>query len=344
MNPKLFLTALCLLLSAGIGQAQQTNVGASQRNIKNLTKSVIRASWHGGSNLSVEASLQDPDIRSAWDVSEEQHQQMLGMLSRPLDEDPEYQKLMDELQAIGIHNNNDLQNANETTRQKGEDLASRLLVLTIKLRSDAINNTLTSEQKQKINESLLANMGEMLVSPQTFEVFNLTDVQKQQMKTIQKELEPAFEEFLEKLADGTAIFASKMFDEMQRQGRPDDVSAAWQQAIQRKLMEDPVNKKIYDELMSQNREFSTLFKTKMFDVLTDEQWARLQKLIDNPPEHAVLFRKHLKKQQGESEDTKKTEMWIPGPGAWQPGQGIPEGYRIERNRRSGFPRGENPSP
>jgi len=170
MNPKLFLTALCLLLSAGIGQAQQTNVGASQRNIKNLTKSVIRASWHGGSNLSVEASLQDPDIRSAWDVSEEQHQQMLGMLSRPLDEDPEYQKLMDELQAIGIHNNNDLQNANETTRQKGEDLASRLLVLTIKLRSDAINNTLTSEQKQKINESLLANMGETLVSPQTFEV------------------------------------------------------------------------------------------------------------------------------------------------------------------------------
>jgi len=187
-------------------------------------------------------------------------------------------------------------------------------------------------------------MGEMLVSPQTFEVFNLTDAQKQQMKTIQKELEPAFEEFLEKLADGTAIFASKMFDEMQRQGRPDDVSAAWQQAIQRKLMEDPVNKKIYDELMSQNREFSTLFKTKMFDVLTDEQWVRLQKLIDNPPEHAVLFRKHLKKQQGESEDTKKTEMWIPGPGAWQPGQGIPEGYRIERNRRSGFPRGENPSP
>ena len=53
-----------------------------------------------------------------------------------------------------------------------------------------------------------------------------------------------------------------------------------------------------------------------------------------------MFRKHLKKQQGESEDTKKTEVWMPGPGAWQPGGAIPEGYRIERNRRSGFPRGE----
>ena len=342
MNPKLFIAVACLLLSAGIAQAQQTNVGASQRDIKNLTKSVIRASWHGGSNLSVEASLQDPDIRSAWDVSEEQHQQMLGMLSRPLDEDPEYQKLMEELQAIGIQNQNDLQNADEATRRKAEDLANKLLALTMKLRSDAINNALTPEQKQKISESLLANMGETLVSPQMFEILNLTDAQKQQMKTIQNELDPEFEKFLEKIAEGSAIFTAKMFDEMARQKGPDIRDRAayreWQQAIQRKLMEDLANKRMMDEIMSQNREFSTSFKMKMFDVLTDEQWARLQNLIDNPPAHAKVHLRKLKEQQGESE---QSGGWIPGPGAWRPGtSAIPEQYRQERNGRRQWPRGE----
>jgi Ni/Co efflux regulator RcnB len=84
--------------------------------------------------------------------------------------------------------------------------------------------------------------------------------------------------------------------------------------------------------------------TKMFDVLTDEQWARLQKLIDNPPEHAKAYAKKLKEQMGESEKT--GGAWQPGPNSWRPGDPIPEQYRQQREeqrtrQRPGFPRSES---
>jgi Ni/Co efflux regulator RcnB len=128
----------------------------------------------------------------------------------------------------------------------------------------------------------------------------------------------------------------KMANELKKEGNKGKDG----EAIRKKLLaEDPEYKKIYEEIQSQGKAFSTKFKTKMFDVLTDEQWARLQQLIDNPPEHARAFRNRLQKQRGEAE--KKGE-WMPGPNSWRPGDPIPEQYRQQRNERQGsFPRGEN---
>jgi len=108
-------------------------------------------------------------------------------------------------------------------------------------------------------------------------------------------------------------------------------------AAMSKLAEDPEYKKIQEALQSKTKAFSTQFRTRLYDVLTDEQWVRLQELIDNPPEHAKALLKKLREQRGEAE---KTGAWSPGPGSWRPGDGIPEGYRIERNTRRQFPRGE----
>ena len=75
----------------------------------------------------------------------------------------------------------------------------------------------------------------------------------------------------------------------------------------------------------------------MFDVLTDEQWRRLQDLIDNPPAHARVLVQKLREQRGETEEN-KNNIWVPGPGSWRPGDPIPEVYRIQRNTRGNFPR------
>ena len=89
----------------------------------------------------------------------------------------------------------------------------------------------------------------------------------------------------------------------------------------------------------------------MFDVLMDEQWNRLQELIDHPPEYALMFIKELRESFGLVESEKSEEegaegglspsVWLPGPGSWRPGDAIPEAYRQERNTRGNFPRPEN---
>jgi len=75
----------------------------------------------------------------------------------------------------------------------------------------------------------------------------------------------------------------------------------------------------------------------MFDVLTDEQWMRLQGLIDNPPECAKTILNRARERRGERE---QSGVWQPGPGFWRPGDPIPAQYRQERNTRSRFPRSE----
>jgi hypothetical protein len=112
------------------------------------------------------------------------------------------------------------------------------------------------------------------------------------------------------------------------------------EAIGKKLMAgDPEYKKIRVALQSEGKAFATKFRIKMFDVLTDEQWARLQKLVDDPPEHAKTIRKKLK---AESDEADKKEAWTPGPNSWRPGDPVPEEYRQQRNERRGrFPRGES---
>ena len=119
----------------------------------------------------------------------------------------------------------------------------------------------------------------------------------------------------------------------------------------RLLAENPEFRRVSEEIRSKGRAFATEFKIKMFDVLTDEQWIRLQNLIDNPPEHALAFRMKLRELTGINEEgndgedeasagTAKPDVWQPGPGAWRPGEGIPGTYRIERNERiQRFPRG-----
>jgi len=332
---------------------------AAQQAMKNGMKTGLRAFWDGrGGNLMAFGLMQDPNIRAAWGVSDEQYQEIQSMPQRigaEMQKNPEHQKIMEEMQALGGPAALFGKNVDEETQKKFQDIQARMTALSMDIMNDAVSNAITPDQKQKMNESLLANMVEMpFVSPSMYEALNLTDAQKQQMETIKKELEPEFEKNLDRFADGWVTLASKMFAELEKQGidnlgkmmegqeetQQEKMRAMQEkmQAIQKKLMEDPEYKKIADELLSQGQTFAMQFNTKMFDVLTDEQWKRLQNLIDNPPEYAKAFGKKLKEQRAASE---KARTWQPGPNSWRPGDAIPEQYRQERNERRRFPRTEN---
>jgi Ni/Co efflux regulator RcnB len=230
--------------------------------------------------------------------------------------------------------------------------------------ADAMDGIFTPEQLQQVQEMQLAAMGEMpFVSPSMFEALGLTDSQRQEMERIKKELEPEFEKNLDDFVANYISTMQKIASEHVR-GITTTVTEdsdgrvvmkaveeeSVEEILKRLMAEDPEFRRVSEELQTRIRDFSTQFRIRMFDVLDDAQWQRLQDLIDNPPEHAVLFRRHLREsmglgvsEEGSSEDgnnAEESDIWVPGPNSWRPGDPIPEQYRQERNKRGRFPRTE----
>ena len=357
MKTKLLLIAVaCLLICSATSYAQPPALSqderANQRQqiAKMELTSGIKSLW-SGQNMMTFGLLQDPNIRAVWDMSDEQFLQISLQMSNMQDEmakNPEYRELMGEVNAI-LRQYPYMQNLDEETQMQMMTIGEKITTLRMSFVSDVIDNAITPEQKQKINESLLANMEELsFVLPSMFEALGLSDAQRQQMVNLKKELEPEFEKHLEHFVNGQAILERKIFEERDRQRRLAGVSENStgieriedRQAIQKKLLEeDPEYKRIHEEVQSQGKAFVTQFKTKMFDVLTDAQWIRLQELVDNPPEYAKALGIKLRELRGERE--RADGAWVPGPGSWRPGDPIPAQYRQERETRRGFPRGEN---
>ena len=366
MKTKIFLLALSgLFLLSLTSNAQPPNFAEMQRNpamqqiMKNQMKMGLRAFWDGnGGNLMALGLMMDPELRDAWGVSDEQYQDIQGIPTRmgaELRTNPDFTKLVEEMQEIGVPGALfGGEQLDEATQQKLQEVQGKMTALSMKMMTESIDKAITPEQKQKMNESLLANMADMpMVSPGMFEALDLTDAQRQQMVAIKKELEPEFEKNLETFADGTVFLSGKMFAEIEKQGvnfgnfaqgegsMQDRIKAMQEKMlpIQKKLMEDPEYKRISEDINTKGKAFATQFNTKMFDILTDEQWARLQKLIDNPPEHAKVFGKKMKEQQ--QAQSGQGGGWQPNANSWKPGDAIPEQYRQERNTRGNFPRGNN---
>jgi len=355
MKTKLVLIAVaCLLFFSTIGQAQMMPPDfASQdpERMKVELERVIRSFWEGQAATTMVMGLGNtPEIRTAWGITDEQFRQFRNPIGPEILENPEFKKLEEENIALNrvLRESSDSlgQDAVAEMQQKIRDVRDRMNVIATNMAVNVINDLLTPEQKQKIRESWLASMGEMpLILPVAFEALHLTDAQKQQMGEIKKELEPEFEKHLEKFVEGQMILSNKMSAELIRQGSPrfrgpESMLETMQVIAKQLAAQDPEFKRIQDEMASLSQTFSTQFRTRMFDVLTDEQWAHLQELNDNPPEHVLAIRKRLRAMRGESEQA-EPGGWVPGPGSWQPGDAIPGAYRIERETRSRFPRGEN---
>ena len=358
MKTKLLLTVACLLLFSVVGYAQlfdlqnridrlaigysgAPNERTSDLEIsKKLLKDTVRWFWEGEATGFLEKTLlQDSEIRTALGVSVNQFQQMQALETEYIHA-PERRESMEK--TVPVFRTN-------AEGEKEVIFETRILPdmnQWSEVMSYVFDNALTPEQKQKKAEMLSAFISDApFLSVNMFEALGLTAAQKQEMENIKKEIESEFEAVLEEFASAQMVLLDKVLEEAWKQRAGRGLREQDQQDYVKKLLaEDPVYKRTHEEMQTRSRTFSTKYRTRLYDVLTDEQWARLQQLIDSPPAHVTVLLKELKKLSGESEKSKESEkpgVWIPGPGAWQPGQGLPEGYRIERNRRSGFPRAEN---
>ena len=345
--------------------AQMMQSPLMQRTTEMSIQHAFRSFWDGrGTNLMAMGLLQDADLRAAWNVSDEQFQSISPMhLIRGMMENPEWQEMQGEMgafmQSAGVQGNPFEMDFDEETMDRFVDIQGRIMALSMDFMSDAIGDVLTPEQQQLIGEAHLAAMGEMpIIAPGMFEVLGLTDDQRQHMEEIKNELEPEFERLVADYASGTMVVMRKLFEELDRDGgldfniNPEDPDGMQErvmqehiramqermQAAMRRLMdEDPEFRRVSEAMQSQGVEFTTQFRIRMFDVLTDEQWDRLQDLIDNPPESARILLRLMREQRGEGGESEEASeqpgVWQPGPDSWRPGMPLPEQYRQQRQQR-----------
>jgi len=208
-----------------------------------------------------------PELQEKWREIQEL-KQAFGCLTRPF------------LESDSLHN------IDEQTMNKLFDIQERIETLSLNVIVGAAEAALTSEQIHKINEIYVATMGKSsLISPRAFEALDLSDTQRQAVKQIEIELKSEFEKYLECSLEKRMILYKKLFDEFARSDR----DFLLNEVVERLMAEDPEFRIIRTEIQTLNEAFAMKFRMKMFDVLTDKQWKQHQELIDNPPEHALVF-------------------------------------------------------
>ncbi|MCL2005246.1 MAG: hypothetical protein FWG73_03680 [Planctomycetaceae bacterium] len=325
-------------------------------------RGMTRALWYHDFPLGMMVLGESPEVRTALGVSSEQMLQLSNMeesfatnleMIEKMEVTRKYMEANIQATQINIlsFDDNDLMSEADLM----ENIANTASIVTNGIEQEASSSfhlaneffeaVMTPEQVRKMQEMQLAamGMGDMpmqFVLAGAYEALDLTDAQRQEMFLIRIELEPEFEEKTNAMFRLDGLMDAKIAAAM-REGED------WNETKKRLMAEDPEYKKIHEEILSLNKDFSLQFKTRIFDVLTDAQWKRLQELIDNPPEHARVYLKYIREQMqipdadeegaGEPESV-GSDVWAPGPDSWRPGDAIPERYRRERNTRGAFPR------
>ena len=309
MKTKLLLLVLpCLLLLAGTGYAQPAdpppfNFDQEMQRLLNTQRTI--AAWDGSLNITI-GMIVNPEIREGWGITDEQHRQIEeiqrgSQIVMEFRETPEYLAIAEEFE---IYRQAYLaQNIDrEALDRAWIGYYEKSWTAQRTFSDNALNNLLTAEQKRKIKEFEIM----MIASPMmnfgvSPHMFEALDLTDAQKEQVEAIKKELKPEFERRL-------------ELLARGTRDPAF---------------------------DRAFATQFQVKMLDVLTDEQWVRIQNLVDNPPEYVNVFlrnvQENIERQRRESEG----DAWQPGPGSWQPGMAIPEEYRERRNLDRRFPRPVN---
>ncbi len=304
---------------------------------KKAGKTVMRSFWNGkGSNLMTMQLLSEREVREAWNVTDEQHGKiqgaMMGMFTNP--ELAAEMKEMGELQSSGKVFGD---NADPASEKRFVELQSKMVETMMEKLPAEMDKVLTDEQKRKSQEFQLAAMSDIpLVTPDMFKALDLSEDQTKKMEDIRKELEPQFDKLGEELIDAQMKIQDKLFETMEKEGAFAEGPAMFEkmQEIRKRLQaEDPEIKKLNEDIKNRGQHFVAQLKIKMFDVLTDEQWDRLQKIVDNPPDYVKNMIKKMKAQMGGGDGTDVSKNVME---AWKPGEPIPDEYRQQRQKKA-FP-------
>jgi hypothetical protein len=309
----------------------------SKLQMRQQMKMYNRAAWDGTSdgNVLIIGQLQYPNIRKGLGISDEQFaelQKIQEQSNNLVQKIPEYESLQAELRKLGT------QQADETSPQKIGEIRTRMAQLMMNVRRQEIEKLLTPEQKQKIQEFQLATMSVMpVISAKMFDVLGLSDEQKNQMAAVKKELDPQFDQCMDEFSDSIFLIRDKIYDKLERENTSITDHKEFRekfQAASEELKIDDDFQKFRREVLEKAQGFATLAKFKMFDVLTDEQMAKLQNLIDNPPDYVKEYLAEAKKMYDANSSAPQSFM-----NAWKPGDPVPAEYK-EKRKLKPFPKTE----
>ena len=389
---QVFFTLSCLLFLVIAGQSNIVRAQESLQvqQDRERHKNNLRSHWNGGgASIGTEALLRDSGFRAALGVSDEHYQKILANVRNAVENRPLPPECLevgrehgDALEAltgsrtallIGESLNINMQGTDEEkikayNRLREAERKMQSLQMEIALENDrrydaAFEEAITPELNQKIQEAWLAAMGETSTfSPRLFEALNLTDAQREGMERIKKELELELEKHTEIYGSNAAKILERFNAALERHqrhasefsfGRRGDAPEEWR-TVYKKLRDEPEHRKLLDESYASGKALATLFRTRMSEILNDDQRSRLQDLTENPPPYARLLIQRLRREnwgrdeEVESNQSGKSEraggdkdIWVPGPDSWKPGDPIPEGSRRERNESGNFPRETN---
>jgi hypothetical protein len=203
-----------------------------------------------------------------------------------------------------------------------------------------VEETLTPEQMlqvRKLEMQLMPAMG--MPFPSMFDTLGLTDDQKKEMNKITDELKAEFdrltlEEAVLKSERVAATFQSlhgKTFASYE------DYQKAQMDAHRQFVPSETLRKK-YEDLRERGTKFVNLLQTRLVSVLTNEQLAKMRKILDATPEFAKNIIAEYKSNQ---EAQKKSPTYLPGADSWRPGDPLPADFVPPKPERRNFPRKEN---
>ncbi|MDR3183610.1 MAG: hypothetical protein LBT89_11970 [Planctomycetaceae bacterium] len=310
---------------------------------KAALNNAFRSLWNKDSGgMIMMSQMLNEKVRKAWNVSDEQYRQMMAIMGQ-LAAHPEMVEIQAEIKKIQKPDDPNFQNADEETKQKWAKLQERQAAFMIENYSREVGKLLSPEQKQKMREFQLATMSATpVISPDMFEGLGLSDEQKRKMDNIKKKLEAEYIQNIDEVVDAASLWEDKICDRIEKENGSmidREEFAEKKRVAEEALKSEGEFKKIMQGPLDKSRALVTRLKIKMFDVLTDEQWEKLQDLVDHPPDYVKEELAKMKKKFG---DDQQTNAWQPGVNSWQPGDAIPEKYRQQRAAGKKFPQKEKP--
>ena len=367
MKTKLVLIAVaCLLLGLTTSVSAQNNiVTAEHANIINSMNQQMQKDFQvrsttyfllSGNEMGnvVSGLLRRNDFREGIGISQEQNQIIQERL-RSIDyatspdrsNDPDFTPLLEEERELrrsfseAVRSNAPFDVLEEIQNNRLE-IKMTMAEMQSERRANLFTENLTPEQMKRIQEFHISAMSEAnFVFPQMFEALGLSDEQKKQLDEIKKRVVPEFEKHVNRQVEYEGKFREKLNEVL-----VEKLNAVPDQKERQRLLDDTQRRlraemqPEWSEIMESGKGLADTLKIRMFDVLTDEQWARMIDLIDNPPDYVRKVVEEMREQHRIANVNSSSGGWQPGPNSWKPGDPVPEQYRIERNVRSRFPRGK----
>ncbi len=319
-----------------------------QRSQQAAGRALADSMWNGnGGNMLAIQLVDEPEIREAWGITDEQQQRIKATVTDQslFVNQPEFPGLVAEMGKFMDPADIFMEKASKERLDGFTEVQEKIVGLAMNAIPAEINNILTEEQNQKLLEFQLAGMSEMpIITPSSFEALGLSEEQKKELEAVKKELEADFTKMMDETMEMSFRHLGKIYDKIAEEGVEikdgkalhEKITDATKQLEELAKTDENVRRD-NEEIQKKGLAFMTRLKFKVFDILTDEQMAKLEALVDHQPEYVKIALKRMKEKQGLDDNTSSIQTFFD---AWKPGEAIPEEYRQHR-RKKNFPTEEN---